>query len=252
MGFSLKVIGQVGRLLRMDTGLRQQLVLANLILDETGLTVPFGHVSVRVPGTDRFLISRAIAPGLVKDEDILVVDLDGRVLEGKGKWHGESWIHICVYQTRPEVNGIVHTHSLYVTALATTEGTFLPGTVFGFPFAGAKLYRKAGLINTRERGEEMARIMGTDAAVLLKGHGASVAGLSLEEATVKAIMMEEAAKIQLLAGLGGGAKPYAEDELAEFAHELEQQAIRNDRPAGLFERVWAYYEDRVRRGPRSG
>ena len=243
-------LGRIGTLRRMDTGLAEQLVLANFILDETGLTVPFGHVSVRIPGTDRFLISRAIAPGLVKDGDLLVVDLDGKVLEGKGKWHGESWIHICIYRTRPEVNGVVHTHSLYVTALATAEGTFLPGTVFGFPFAGAKLYRKAGLINTRARGEEMARIMGTDAAVLLKGHGASVAGASLEEATVKAIMMEEAAKIQLLAGLGGGAKPYAEDELAEFARELEEQAVRNDRPAGLFERVWAYYEDRVRRGPR--
>ena len=60
----------------MDSEIRENLVLANRILDKTGLTVPFGHVSVRAPGSDRLLISRAIAPGLVRDEDLLVVDFD--------------------------------------------------------------------------------------------------------------------------------------------------------------------------------
>ncbi len=229
----------------MDSETRQNLVLANRILDKNGLTVPFGHVSVREPGSDRLLISRAIAPGLVKDDDLLVVDFDGKVLEGKGKWHGETWIHICIYKNRPDVNGIVHTHSLYVTSLATAEATYLPGTVFGFPFAGSKVYKKAGLINSRKRGEELTRLMGKDTAVLMKGHGGSVAGSTLEEATVKAVMMEEAAKIQLLAG---GAKPYLEDELADFKHELENLAVQNDRPAGLFERTWAYYKTKVEEG----
>lgn len=234
----------------MSTELRQKLVLANRILDKTGLTVPFGHVSVRLPGTDRLLISRAIAPGLVRDEDLLVVDFNGRVVEGKGKWHGETWIHICIYQARPDVQGVVHTHSLYVTSLATAESSFLPGTVFGFPFAGSKIYRKAGLINSRKRGEEMTGLMGKNTAVLMKGHGGSVAGASLEEATVKAVMMEEAAKIQLLAGLAGGAKAYAEDELADFKEELQRLAVQNDRPAGLFERTWAYYEAKVKETKR--
>ena len=234
----------------MDSELRENLILANKILDKTGLTVPFGHVSVRVPGSDRLLISRAIAPGLVKDEDLLLVDFDGKVLDGKGKWHGETWIHICIYQSRPDVNGIVHTHSLYVTSLATAEATYLPGTVFGFPFAGSKIYKKAGLINSRKRGEELTRLMGKDTAVLMKGHGGSVAGSTLEEATVKAVMMEEAAKIQLLAGLAGGAKPYLEDELADFKHELEHLAVQNDRPAGLFERTWAYHKAKVQKSQK--
>ena len=64
----------------MDSEIRQNLVMANKILDRTGLTVPFGHVSVREPGSDRLLISRAIAPGLVKDDDLLLVDFEGKVL----------------------------------------------------------------------------------------------------------------------------------------------------------------------------
>src|SRR5688572_8917905 len=119
----------------METKLVENLILANRMLDEARLAVPFGHVSARV-GEDRFLISRAVPPALVTERDMLLVDLNGKVLEGEGRWHGESWIHICIYRTRPEVNGVVHTHSLYVTSLATAERTFVPATIFGMTFAG--------------------------------------------------------------------------------------------------------------------
>lgn len=232
----------------MESALVDKLILANRILDEARLTVPFGHASVRLPGREIFLISRAIPPAVVAEKDILVVDLKGNVLEGEGRWHGESWIHICIYRMRPEIEGAVHTHSLHVTALATAEVSFIPATIFGMTFAGAKIYKKAGLINSEQRGMDMARLMGKEAAVLLKGHGASVAGRNLEEATARAVMMEEAARIQFLASTianGSKVKPYAQRELKGFRHELAEQAVRNSRPAGLFERVWEYYKWRV-------
>jgi len=140
----------------LEKELLDALVLANKILDKAELTVPFGHVSARIPSTDRFLISRAVPPGAVSQKDILVVDFQGKILEGEGRWHGETWIHICLYRVRPDVNSIVHTHSLYVTALATAETTFIPATVFGTPFANAKIYKNAGLISNEERGKKMA------------------------------------------------------------------------------------------------
>ena len=70
------------------------------------------------------------------------------------------------------------------------------------------------------------------ALVLLKGHGGSVAGGTVEEATARAIM-EEAPKIQLLAGIAGKILSYQPDELSTFKQELEQQKIRNERPGGL-------------------
>ena len=229
----------------MENSLADDLVTANKILDRAELAVPFGHVSVRIPQTDRFLISRAIAPGVVTDSDILVVNLQGKILEGTGKWHGESWIHICLYRARPEINGVVHTHSLYVTALATAEAGFIPATIFGTAFADTKTYTKAGLINTEERGIAMANLMGDSVALLLKGHGGSVAGNTLEEATARAIMLEEAAKVQILAGLAGKVTPYAAEELIGFKEELGEQKVRNDRPGGLFERVWEYYRSKL-------
>jgi len=70
------------------------------------------------------------------------------------------------------------------------------------------------------------------ALVLLKGHGGSVAGGTVEEATARAIM-EEAATIQLLAAIAGKILSYQPDELSTFKQELEQQKIRNERPGGL-------------------
>ena len=228
-----------------EQSLIEKLVVANKILDKAELTVPFGHVSARIPGADQLLISRAIAPAMVTEQDMLVVDFNGKILEGDGKWHGETWIHICLYRARPEINGVVHTHSLYVTALSTAEASFIPATVFGTAFAGSPVYKKAGLIHNEERGIEMANVMGDAPAVLLKGHGGSVAGGSVEEATARAIMMEEAAKLQLLAGLAGKIIPYDAQELKRFKQELDQQKIRNDRPGGLFERVWEYYRSKL-------
>ena len=97
-----------------------------------------------------------------------MVNLQGKILEGTGKWHGESWIHICIYRARPEINGVVPTHSLSVTALATAEAGFIPATIFGTAFADSKTYTKAGLTNTEERGIAMANLMGNSAALLLK------------------------------------------------------------------------------------
>ena len=70
------------------------------------------------------------------------------------------------------------------------------------------------------------------ALVLLKGHGGSVAGGTVEEATARA-NNGEAAKIQLLAGIAGKILSYQPDELSTFKQELEQQKIRNERPGGL-------------------
>jgi L-ribulose-5-phosphate 4-epimerase len=229
----------------MEEALIENLVVANKILDKAELTVPFGHVSVRIPGTDRFLISRAIAPSLVQADDMLLVDLQGKILEGSGKWHGETWIHICVYRKRPEINGVVHTHSLYVTALATAETGFIPATIFGTAFSDTPTYKRAGLIHNEERGVAMAELMGAAPAILLKGHGGSVAGATLEEATARAIMMEEAAKIQILAGIAGKVTPYEPQELDRFRKELDRQKVRNDRPGGLFERVWEHYKSKL-------
>ena len=82
----------------------------------------------------------------------------------------------------------------------------------------------------------MANLMGNSAALLLKGHGSSVA-----RSHCRAIMLEEAAKVQILAGLAGKVTPYAADELIGFK-KIRRTKVRNDRPGGLFERVWEYYQ----------
>ena len=64
--------------------LKEKLIIGNRILDLKGLVSPYGHISARIPNSDRIFITSAKSPGLVTVEDVLVVNLDGEVVEGEG------------------------------------------------------------------------------------------------------------------------------------------------------------------------
>src|SRR4051794_3750988 len=89
------------------------LVAANRILADQGVLDAFGHVSIRHPGNpNRFLMSRSLAPALVKVEDIMEFDLDGNPTDQRGRAvFLERFIHAEVYKARPDVNAVVHSHS---------------------------------------------------------------------------------------------------------------------------------------------
>jgi ribulose-5-phosphate 4-epimerase/fuculose-1-phosphate aldolase len=99
--------------------LKRKLITANKILELEKLATPFGHVSARIPGTETFLITRNIAPGMATPADIIACDLNGNVLEGKYKeTYAEVAMHTGVYRKRKDVNSVVHTHSSYVASLS--------------------------------------------------------------------------------------------------------------------------------------
>ena len=64
--------------------LRQDVALANHIIERFGLATAFGHASARIPGTNTFYISTRRSPGLADENDLLVIDTDGKVLSGEG------------------------------------------------------------------------------------------------------------------------------------------------------------------------
>src|SRR3954469_17637470 len=91
----------------------EDLVAANRILADQGVLDAFGHVSIRQPDNpNRFLMSRSLAPALVKAEDIMEFDLDGNPTDQRGRgMFLERFIHAEVYKARPDVNAVVHSHS---------------------------------------------------------------------------------------------------------------------------------------------
>src|SRR5258708_5724435 len=112
----------------VDAAVIEDLVAANRILTEQGVLDGFGHVSVRHPGdANRFLMSRSLAPELVKAADIIEYALDGNPVDASGRTSFlERFIHAEVYRARADVKSVVHSHSPAVIPFGVTEMKMRP------------------------------------------------------------------------------------------------------------------------------
>ena len=227
--------------------LKEKLILAGRILDMEDLVRPLGHITVRVPGTETFLITRGVSPGMATVDDVLVCDMDGNVIEGKySRTFGEVLAHAGVYRKRKDIRSVAHTHSWTVMALSMTETTIVPASFESIKVAyePVALYKKVSFLDNLDVTEEIAGLIGPNRAVILKGHGAIVAGKSIEEATVSAIDLERAAKAQFMASCVGKLVPFTEMEmepLVKFLRNIEAQTGTTN----PFGRAWEYYKSQL-------
>lgn len=205
-----------------------------------GFIEGFGHISVRLPGTDRFMVMRHSAAMDARPEDLLVFDLDGNHLEGTGVAPGENPIHLEILRARPDVGSVVHYHGMYSTAFTTSgerlRAIHLMGTLF---HDGIPVYPDPRLVSDRARGAALARSLGNHRAVLMRAHGVAITGATVQEAVAGAFLFEENARRACMsASLGGLA--WLDDETAAAAGR-ELLASR-----GPFKRVWALVESEDR------
>jgi ribulose-5-phosphate 4-epimerase/fuculose-1-phosphate aldolase len=219
-----------------DSELVDKLVVANRILYRQGVVDGFGHVSVRHDKSlGRFLLARNMAPGLVRRDDIITFDLDGAALDAEGRRaYLERFIHGEIYRARPDVRAIVHSHSPSVIPFGVTAQTLRP--IFhmsGFLGEGAGLFEireVAGdtdmLISDRRLGKALAAALGARSTVLMRGHGSTVVGGSIEQAVYRAIYAEVNAKLQLQAVTLGEVSYLNEREAAKAAAINDTQLAR--------------------------
>jgi HCOMODA/2-hydroxy-3-carboxy-muconic semialdehyde decarboxylase len=192
-----------------DPALVDKLVVANRILYRQGVVDGFGHVSVRHDrSADHFLLARNMAPGLVRRDDIVTFDLDGAELDAAGRRvYLERFIHGGIYRARPDVQAVVHSHSPSLIPFGVTGEPLLP--VFhmsGFLAEGSALFEirnVAGdtdmLVSNGRLGAALAAALGSRSTVLMRGHGSTVVGASLEQAVYRAIYAEVNARLQIQA-----------------------------------------------------
>ncbi|MES2977014.1 MAG: class II aldolase/adducin family protein [Pseudomonadota bacterium] len=190
-----------------DPALVEKLVIANRILYDQRVVDGFGHVSVRHDqSAEHFLLSCNRAPGLVKKADILVYDLNGDLaIPSDQRSYLERFIHSEIYRMRPDVMSVVHSHSASVIPFGVTGQRLRP--IFhmsGFLGSGTSHYeiRDASgntdlLIRNSGLGKDLAKALGQHTCVLMRGHGSTTVGPSLERAVYRAIYAEENAKLQL-------------------------------------------------------
>jgi ribulose-5-phosphate 4-epimerase/fuculose-1-phosphate aldolase len=223
-----------------DTQLRKDVATANHIIERFGLCNAFGHASARIPGTNRFYISTRRSPGFADENALLVIDTDGKVLEGDGTPNSEFWIHARIYAARPQVSGIVHAHPLACVSLTQIGEPHRVVHNMGGAFVdGVPVYDRIGLIRSRELGDEVAQSLGGGVAVMMRGHGITTAFSTVRAATVAACFLEESADLQMrmLAAAGGDASKVRAFTRAEA--ELVRDQTGPD--AAARGRAWEYY-----------
>jgi ribulose-5-phosphate 4-epimerase/fuculose-1-phosphate aldolase len=229
--------------LNASPGLVSDLVAASRILAQHEVLDAYGHVSARSDKRpDRFVMSRAVAPALVKAADLMELDANSEALAGdKRKGFIERYIHGEIYRARPEVMAVVHSHSASVIPFGVTRTRLRPIYHMGaFLWSGTPVFdiRKVRaendlLIRDRPLGDALARSLGACACVLMRGHGMTVVGDGIPEAVYRAIYTEMNARLQIQAGQLEGPIEFLSDE------EGRRSTAAN---RGTLERPWELWK----------
>jgi L-ribulose-5-phosphate 4-epimerase len=153
---------------------------------------------------------------------MVVVDLEGRVVEGGLAPSSDTASHLYIYRQRPDVGGIVHTHSAYATAFAAL-GRPIPVylTAQADEFGGPIPCGGFALIGGEEIGQVVVDAIGTSCAVLLKNHGVFTIGQNAEAAVKSAVMVEDIARTTWLALQIGQPHEIAPQDVEKLHHRYK-------------------------------
>ncbi len=236
---------QSRRLATCTPELVADLVTANWILYDLDILDGFGHVSVRhEKDPNKYVMARHMAPGLVTEDDLLDFDLDSAPVVDIGKrYYSERFIHGEIYKRRPDVVSVVHTHAPALIPFGVTKATLQPiYHMSGFLGVGVPVFeiRDAGgitdmLIRTPQLGKALATSLDARPVVLMRGHGATVVGGSIQQSVFRAVYATMNAKLQAEAlRLGGGEVSYLLPDEAAKAAQANDNSLH--RPWELWKR----------------
>jgi len=190
----------------MLENLKKEVYQAHLKLWENKLVMwTSGNVSGRDPKTDYVVIKPSgVSYDKLSPDHLVVVDLNGNIIEGNLKPSVDMATHLYVYKHMPEVMAVIHTHSTYASAFAAI-GKPIPVclTAMADFFGGDIPMGELVLIGEEEIGKEMVGKIGNSKAILMKNHGPFTIGKNVNEALQAAIFLEETAKVLIMSKILG-------------------------------------------------
>jgi L-ribulose-5-phosphate 4-epimerase len=199
--------------------LRHEVCAMNLELPRAGLvTWTSGNVSGRDPETGYVVIKPSgVRYEALSPDNMVVVSPDGTIVEGPLKPSVDTATHLYVYRHRPDVGGVVHTHSTYATSFAML-GQAIPVylTAMADEFGTEIPIGAYCQIGDEQIGQEIVRSIGDSPAILIKSHGVFTIGKNAEAAVKAAVMTEDVARTVHIALLRGPAEPLPVDEVARL------------------------------------
>jgi len=205
------------------------LVEANHILADQGISDGFGHLSVRSRSNPRhFFMSRARAPGQVARDDIVELDATGRPVKPLAvgwQLYGERAIHTAIYARRSDVQSVLHAHALAVLPFTFGARPFQPviHQAYFLGEAPAPIYESRAvpghvedlLVTPLDQGDALATVLGQRPLVLMRGHGFTLVAPSVRASIFEAVYTIQNAVV-LFQGLQLGGVRYL--SRAEIAH----------------------------------
>jgi L-ribulose-5-phosphate 4-epimerase len=214
--------------------LKSKLAMSSRMLFNAGLVDYSGHISARIPGSDRLLIlPHPVSRALVKADDMVVTDFDGKLIEGKYKAPSEVFMHARAYKARGDIESVAHLHNHVVATLTMVDKPFYPASSNPGAFFGPgplPVYKDPALIHTIEQGDAVAKALGKGDAVMLRGHGSMVVGQAIEWVFAACVDLEEAASRFYQASVLGPVLVYNDDET--------QRVMKGRRKDSVVQKIW--------------
>jgi ribulose-5-phosphate 4-epimerase/fuculose-1-phosphate aldolase len=230
----------------VDRAALEDLAAASRILADQGVFDTAGHVSMRHPGhSERFLMSRSLAPQIISADDIMEFDLDCNAIDPQGrKCFIERYLHGEIFRARPDVMAVVHSHSPSVIAFGLSNtpmramyhnAAFLATGVPVFDIR-EKFGTTDMVISTAMKGAALAEVLADKVVLLLRAHGMVAVAPSLPVAVFRAIYAVTSASIQHQALALGGTLAALDAEEGRIADLVNVQTVG---------RAWDLWKQRV-------
>ena len=228
----------------------EELVIANHILYDQNAVDGYGHISVRNPANpNTFFLARSVAPSVVKVEDIIEFDMDGKALNGDTRVaYGERFIHSGILKNRPDINSVIHGHASPILSYGLTGVTLKPVyhmSAFlgeGAPIFEIRNFAKPNpdtdmFISNSDLGDALSQTMGLQYFVLMRGHGYAAGADSIKKAVFRTVYAIQNASIQAEAMKMGQVQYLTPGEAATSKETIEK----------TIGRPWQLWTERVKK-----
>lgn len=225
---------------------RRKLAVLCRIADLLGYIGAFGHISIRVPGTDIVLITPGAGAekSTVRADQIFGYGLDGALLHHPGgdlmiSEPLEHDIHTRIHRDRPEIMCVAHLHAPNSTLLGIADAPIVPVINQAFYLAGQiTTWDDPALVVSDSQAAELSQRLGDGIACQMRGHGSVVVGETPEVGLLNCYNVEENARYQIAAAALGGAVPFS-------AEVMDRNARQRAGINSVADILWTYFERRV-------
>ncbi len=219
---------------------KREVIVAGMKLDRYGLiALSGGNVSARMPSGEILVTPSGMIYEDMVEDDILVVDLDGNIIEGTRKASVDTEALLYIFKHRPDLNAVIHTHQPYATAIGLVEDEFKVNlTTLANGCCGNVKVSRFSSAASIEMGMDTVEYIGDTLAIILRHHGVIAVGNSLKQALYSCVYLEEAAKCYIAAKSIGTPRMLTDKQIEQAVQVFKYYGQGSpDMPDGLTKRI---------------